>query len=51
MQELIDQFSIEKVGKSGSKFDPDKAKWFNHQFLMKAENADVLKMIEIILCH
>jgi len=33
MKELIDSFSIERVGKSGSRFDPEKAKWFNHQYL------------------
>jgi glutamyl-tRNA synthetase len=33
LQELISSFSIERVGKSGSKFDPEKAKWFNHQYL------------------
>lgn len=35
MDELIDAFSIERVGKSGSRFDPEKARWFNHQYLQK----------------
>jgi len=35
MSELIDEFSLEKVGKSGSKFDPDKARWFNHQYILQ----------------
>ena len=30
MEELINAFSIERVHKSGSRFDPEKAKWFNH---------------------
>ncbi|MFZ0280243.1 MAG: glutamate--tRNA ligase [Bacteroidales bacterium] len=38
MDELIDAFSIERVGKSGSRFDPEKAKWFNHQYLRKKTN-------------
>jgi glutamyl-tRNA synthetase len=38
MHELIDAFSIERVGKSGSRFDPDKAKWFNHQYLQQQDN-------------
>jgi len=38
MDELIESFSIERVGKSGSRFDPDKAKWFNHQYLQKRTN-------------
>jgi len=33
MDGLIDAFSIERVGKSGSRFDPEKAKWFNHLYL------------------
>lgn len=41
MQELIENFSIEKVGKSGSKFDPQKAHWFNHQFLVKKDNDEL----------
>lgn len=35
MEELTDAFSIDRVGKSGSRFDPEKAKWFNHQYLQK----------------
>ena len=38
MDELIEAFSIERVGKSGSRFDPEKAKWFNHQYLQKKTN-------------
>jgi len=41
MDELIDAFSIERVGKSGSRFDPEKAKWFNHQYLQKKTNTQL----------
>jgi glutamyl-tRNA synthetase len=33
MDELIKAFSIERIGKSGTKFDINKAKWFNQQYL------------------
>jgi glutamyl-tRNA synthetase len=33
MEELIQAFSIERIGKSGTKFDINKAKWFNQQYL------------------
>ncbi len=33
LEELIAEFQLEKVGKSGSRYDPEKAKWFNHQHL------------------
>lgn len=32
MHELIDEFSLERVGKHGSKFDPEKARWYNHHY-------------------
>ncbi len=38
MDELISAFTIERVHKSGSRFDPEKAKWFNHQYLQKKSN-------------
>ncbi|MBN1388805.1 MAG: glutamate--tRNA ligase [Bacteroidales bacterium] len=33
MNELIEEFSIDRVGKSGARFDPEKARWFNHQYM------------------
>ncbi|MEX2597479.1 MAG: glutamate--tRNA ligase [Salibacteraceae bacterium] len=41
MQELISDFSLERVGKSGAKFDADKTKWFNQQYLREQPD-DVL---------
>lgn len=41
MDELINAFSIERVGKSGSRFDPEKAKWFNHQYLQKRSDNEL----------
>lgn len=38
MEELTAAFTIERVGKSGSRFDPEKAKWFNTKYLhMKSD--------------
>lgn len=34
VDEMTDSFSLSKIGKSGSRFDPEKAKWFNHQYLV-----------------
>lgn len=41
MEELIDAFSIERVHKSGSRFDPEKAKWFNHTYLQNRTNTQL----------
>ena len=35
MEELVAAFSFEKVSKAGAKFDPEKTKWFNQQYLRK----------------
>jgi len=37
MDELIQEFSLEKVSKSGAKFDLQKALWFNHHYLMEKD--------------
>ncbi|MFW5707178.1 MAG: glutamate--tRNA ligase [Bacteroidota bacterium] len=49
MDELVEAFSLERVGKSGSKFDPAKAKWFNHQYLLMKSNAEVAAQFDILL--
>ncbi len=36
-------FLLERVGKSGSRFDPEKAKWFNHQYLIKKDDQVTLQ--------
>jgi len=41
LEELIQAFDIGKVGKSGAKFDVEKAKWFQHQYLIKKEDKDL----------
>lgn len=33
LDELIDTFSIERIGKAGTKFDIEKAKWFNQHYI------------------
>lgn len=45
MDELIASFSLERVGKSGSKFDPEKARWFNHQYLQQLSDENLYEMI------
>ena len=48
MQELVDAFSLDKVSKSGAKFNPDKAKWFNHQYIINKSDEELAK--EIVPC-
>ena len=46
MNELIQQFSLERVGKHGSKFDPEKAKWFNHQYMLRKSDHDLSLLLK-----
>jgi glutamyl-tRNA synthetase len=41
MQELIEAFSVERIGKAGAKFDIHKAQWFNQQYLRARSNEDL----------
>jgi glutamyl-tRNA synthetase len=36
LEELIDAFSIERIHKGGAKFDYEKAKWFNHEWIKRS---------------
>jgi len=49
IEELIDAFSIERVHKSGSRFDPEKAKWFNHYYLQCRDNKQIAMEFREIL--
>lgn len=41
MEELIEAFSLERVGKSGARFSPDKAHWFNAQYMHARDNEEI----------
>ncbi len=44
LPELVEAFSLDKIGKSGARFDIDKAKWFNQQYLIASANEDLAKV-------
>jgi len=41
LEELIKAFDLKSVHKAGARFDPDKTKWFNHQYMQIAANEDL----------
>jgi len=49
LDELVEAFSLERVGKSGSKFDPEKTKWFNQQYLRSKSGEELAKLLQPIL--
>ena len=51
LEELVNAFSLERVNKSGARFDPDKTKWYNQQYLQEANNATLAKNFQPILAE
>lgn len=49
MEELIREFSLDRVSKSGAKFDYEKGKWFNHQYLQMRSNEELAEMFWPVL--
>lgn len=46
LEELVNAFSLERVGKSGAKFDPEKTKWYNQQYLRAKSNEELALLIK-----
>ena len=44
LDELIQAFDINKVVKSGAKFDVEKTKWFQHQYFIKKSDKELAKL-------
>ncbi len=42
LDELVEKFSIGRVHKGGAKFDYEKAKWFNHEWIKKSDTERLL---------
>jgi glutamyl-tRNA synthetase len=49
LDELVEAFSFERVNKSGAKFDPEKTKWFNQQYLRKKSDAELASLFLPVL--
>ena len=49
LPQLVEAFSLDKVGKSGSKFNPEKAKWFNKEYLRMRPDAELAALFLPIL--
>ncbi|MCF6366655.1 MAG: glutamate--tRNA ligase [Bacteroidales bacterium] len=49
LEELVEKFDITKVQKGGAKFSPEKAKWFNQQYIKEASSEELTKIFCPIL--
>lgn len=44
LDEMVELFRLEKCSKSGAKFDYEKGKWFNHNYLQTKDNEELAKL-------
>ena len=51
LEELAEKFDLNRVHKAGAKFDPEKNKWFNHQYLQKQIDENLAKAFAPILAE
>jgi glutamyl-tRNA synthetase len=51
IEELAEKFDLNRVHKSGAKFDPEKNNWFNHQYLQKQSDESLAKSFASILAE
>ena len=49
MQELIEQFDLSKCSKAGARFDYVKGTWFNHEYILRADDAALAPAFDRIL--
>lgn len=49
LKELAEQFSLDHVNKSGARFNPDKAKWFNHKYLVAKPDTELAGLVQQML--
>lgn len=49
LEELSEAFDLKRVSKSGAKFSPEKASWFNQQYLQTKENSKLAALFTPIL--
>ena len=46
LDELVDEFSLDKIVKSGARFNIDKAKWFNQQYILRQSDEEFAALIK-----
>jgi glutamyl-tRNA synthetase len=49
LNEMIQHFTIDRIGKSGAKFDWEKARWINHQYLSRKSDEELAGYLQILL--
>jgi glutamyl-tRNA synthetase len=51
LEELIQAFSLDKVNKAGARFDLDKTKWFQQQYMQQKSDEDLTELFKPIIVN
>ena len=46
IDELVEAFSLESITKAGGRFDPERCKWFNQQYLQQVDSSLLVAVLE-----
>ncbi|WP_339710873.1 glutamate--tRNA ligase [uncultured Kriegella sp.] len=49
LNQLVQSFSLERVNKSGARFDPEKTKWYNQHYLQEKSNSELAQLFKATL--
>ena len=49
LDELVAAFTLDNIGKSGARFDFDKAKWFNQQYIIHTDSAQLAQRVRPLI--
>jgi glutamyl-tRNA synthetase len=49
LEELVGEFSLERVHNSGARFDPEKTRWYNHQYLQLKSEEELQLLFQPLL--
>ncbi len=49
LEELVKAFTIERISHGGAKFDAEKAKWFNHEYIKSKSNVELALLLQPII--
>lgn len=49
LDELVKLFDLHRCSKAGAKFDFEKARWFNHEYILKKDDAEIAELFKPVL--
>lgn len=51
LDQLVQSFGLDRVNKSGARFDPEKTKWYNQHYLQAQSNSELARLFQTLLAE